>query len=75
MSNIVGNLFNFIIMYMNIFCENLILCNCMDEYLNMEVFLRFEYFVWIIIFMIFGLIVILGFVGNILVIFVVWFYK
>lgn len=45
MSNIVGNLFNFIIMYMNIFCENLILCNCMDEYLNMEVFLRFEYFV------------------------------
>lgn len=75
MSNIVGNLSNFTTMYPNTSCENLTLCNRTDEYLNMEAFLRFEHLVQIIVPMIFGLIVILGFVGNILVIFVVWSYK
>lgn len=40
--------------------------------LNFKKVFMFKY---LFVFMIFGLIVILGFVGNILVIFVVWFYK
>ncbi|XP_048764554.1 allatostatin-A receptor-like isoform X2 [Ostrea edulis] len=75
MTNISGNPSNFTTMLYNVSCENGTICNNTEEFVDIEAFLRFENLVRYIIPAIFGLIVILGFVGNVLVIFVVWSYK
>ena len=75
MSNLAGNHTDNTTMYHNISCENWTICNSTEEYMDVDAFLQFENLVQIIIPAIFGLIVILGFVGNVLVIFVVWSYK
>lgn len=75
MNNIGGDKINLTAMLYNMSCENRTICNITEDYVNIEAFLQFENLVRYLIPILFGLIVILGFVGNVLVIFVVWSYK